>query len=309
MGSQSLSSFYCGNVWLACAVTGGALFVLFYPFPPPIAGKLIEGVDKVAHVILFGAMAWAWRRAVGEGRQKQVAVGVALVGLALAVELIQPLTGRSCEVLDWVAGTIGVIVGTVLPMGGWWRLVGMGLALGLCGGAFLMPSVWNVRAERAAWPWLMDGTMRWAEERWLKNGVEVKRVEGEGIRLTKTEEEERWPGIFRRPANVDWSEMGDLEFRWTWGGDEPGLVGIRIDPESHENREPTYAERFEMDVRAEPGMNRLVIPAEKWRRRGDGTVWDAKEVRQWGFFLVDAPEFEYVVLHGVRFLNAEDAIP
>ena len=151
--------------------------------------------------------------------------------------------------------------------------------------------------------------MRWAEERWLKNGMEVKRVEGEGIRLTKTEEEERWPGIFRRPANADWSERGNLEFRWTWGGDEPGVVGIRIDPESHEKREPTYAERFEMDVRAEPGMNRLVIPAEKWRRRGDGTVWDAEEVRQWGFFLVDAPEFEYVVLHGVRFLNAEDAIP
>ena len=43
-----------GEVWLACGVTVGALFVLFYPFPPPVAGKLIEGVDKVAHVILFG---------------------------------------------------------------------------------------------------------------------------------------------------------------------------------------------------------------------------------------------------------------
>lgn len=309
-GRQHVLPFFSnGNVRLACVVTAGALAILFYPFPPPIAGKLIDGVDKVAHVILFGAMAWAWRRVAGEGWRRQCAVGVALSGLALAVELIQPLTGRSCEVLDWVAGTTGVIVGTVFPLGAWWKLAGMGLALGLCGGAFLLPSAWAVRAERAAWPWLVDGTRLWAEWRWMKNGMEVSRLDGEGLRLEKTPEEERWPGIFRRPANSDWSRMGDLELRWTWGGDVPGQVGIRIDPELHEHREPSYAERFELDVQSVPGMNRLVIPSEKWRRRGDGTLWETKEVRQWGFFLVDAPGFEYVVLHEVRFLNEEDAVP
>lgn len=296
------------KVWFACVVTAGALGVLLYPFSQPIAGKLIEGTDKVAHIILFGAMAWAWRRVVGDGGRKQWGLGLVLSGLALAIELIQPLTGRSREVMDWVAGTVGVIVGCAFPLGSWGKLVGMGMMLGVCGGVFLVPSVLDVRAERAAWPRLLDGMRSWAQRRWMENGMEVERVEGGGIRLTK-EEEERWPGIFRRPANADWSRMGDLELRWTWGGDKSGMVGIRIDPDLHEHREPSYAERFQMEVLSVPGQNRLVIPAEKWRMRGDGASMAVNEIRQWGFFLVDAPGFEYVVLHDVRFLNEEDTVP
>lgn len=299
----------CRNIAFATLVTLGTLGLLLYPFPPPISGQLIDGVDKVAHLMLFGAMAWSWRRVLGESHRRRLLLGASLSGLALVVELIQPLTGRSCDALDWVAGTLGVIVGVTFPVESRGQLVGMGIVLGLCGGVFLVPPFLAVRAERAAWPQLVDDTGWWAAERWLENGMEVDLVEGEGIRLTSTEDDVPWRGVFRHPACADWSKAGDLEVRWFWGGDKPGIVGIRIDPEIHEHREPTYAERFQLEVQTTPGENWVGVPAAAWRLRGDGTGWETSEVRQWGFFLVDAPDFEYVLLHKVRFLNMENIAP
>ena len=287
---------------LACAVTLGGLAVLFGPFTVPFAGPGVEGVDKVAHVFLFGAMAWSWRRVAGERRAARWAVGLAIVALALAVEFLQPLTGRTREMMDWVAGSIGAILAVALPIGNFARLAAMGAVMAVCGAAFVVPSVYALWAEGRAWPCLLDGRLLWATQRWLANGMDVSHS-AEGLRLCINDEDVQWRGVFRQPARPDWSEMGDLEVRWTWAGAKDGIVAVRIDPRLDEHREAAYAERFQVEVASHRGENRLVIPAEQWRQTGDGRPLDASAIAQWGFFLVEGDGMEYVFLHDIRFVN------
>ena len=306
-GSSLLSRAW-GRPWrtaLACAVTLGGLTLLFGPFSVPFAGPGIEGVDKVAHVLLFGAMAWSWRGVAGEGRGARIAVGVAIAALALAVEFLQPLTGRTREMMDCVAGSIGAFIAVAMPTGTFFRLVAMGAVMLVCGGAFVAPSAYALWAEGRAWPRLLDGKTFWATQRWLANGMDVAHT-AEGLRLRVNDEEIEWRGVFRQPARQDWSGMGDLEFSWTWAGAKDGIVAVRIDPQLDEHREATYAERFQQEVVSRRGENRLVIPAEAWRRAGDGRPIDPARIAQWGFFLVERDGMEYVLLRDVRFSETEE---
>lgn len=285
---------------LACAVTLGGLAVLFGPFSVPFAGPAVDGVDKAAHVLLFGVMAFFWRRATGERAGARWAVGAALAALALAVEFLQPLTGRTREMMDWVAGSLGVLLAVALPLGGGARLAAMGVSMAICGAAFVVPSAWALWGESRAWPCLLDGGASWSAHRWLANGLDVARSAG-GLRLRANDEAVAWRGVFRRPARQDWDGMGDLELNWTWEGEKDGVVAVRIDPRLHEDREPSYGERFQLETVSRRGENRLVIPAEAWRRAGDGGPLDPSSIAQWGFFLVEADGMEYVSLHDVRF--------
>lgn len=95
------------------AAGGAAALMLAYATLSPVAMPVtaVSGLDKVAHfigfavlifpVILTNPRRWLW------------AVPLA-IGFGGAIELVQPLVGRSAEWLDWGADISGVLAGAAL---------------------------------------------------------------------------------------------------------------------------------------------------------------------------------------------------
>ena len=108
---------------VACVVTALILWGTLWPnLQAPIAD--IPFADKLWHMLAFavwaGVIATGWRLPAGT-----VIGGLALAGAA--IELIQPLTGRTAELADWGADLSGAVLGVwgarwLLPRClAWWR--------------------------------------------------------------------------------------------------------------------------------------------------------------------------------------------
>ena len=67
-----------------------------------------EGSDKLVHFIAFAALAFPLART---GRLGLVAVFIGASAFGGLIELIQPRFNRSADVGDWVADTVGVVIG------------------------------------------------------------------------------------------------------------------------------------------------------------------------------------------------------
>ena len=72
--------------------------------PPPAP----EGSDKLVHFIAFAALAFPLART---GRLGLLSVFIGASAFGGIIELIQPMFIRSADVNDWVADTIGVLIG------------------------------------------------------------------------------------------------------------------------------------------------------------------------------------------------------
>ena len=72
--------------------------------PPPVP----EGSDKLVHLIAFAVLAFPLART---GRLGLFRVFVGASAFGGAIELIQPMFSRSADVNDWLADTVGVIIG------------------------------------------------------------------------------------------------------------------------------------------------------------------------------------------------------
>jgi VanZ family protein len=99
------------------------LVALHYPWSI-LRRHASTNTDKVVHLAIYGLLAFLFaeliERLAGASRSTSAAwwqSGLAVVFVALqgaADELTQPLTGRTCDLLDWVADVIGAIVAVAL---------------------------------------------------------------------------------------------------------------------------------------------------------------------------------------------------
>ena len=87
---------------VAITLTVAMLWPLEAPPPAP------EGSDKLVHFIAFAALAFPLART---GRLGLVAVFVGASAFGGLIELIQPTFNRSADLGDWVADTVGVVIG------------------------------------------------------------------------------------------------------------------------------------------------------------------------------------------------------
>ena len=72
--------------------------------PPPAP----EGSDKLVHFIAFAALTFPLART---GRFGLLPVFIGASAFGGAIELIQPSFNRSADVNDWIADTVGVVIG------------------------------------------------------------------------------------------------------------------------------------------------------------------------------------------------------
>ncbi|MDC1500137.1 VanZ family protein [Octadecabacter sp.] len=87
---------------VAITLTVAMLWPLNAPPPAP------EGSDKLVHFIAFAALAFPLART---GRLGLVAVFIGASAFGGLTELIQPTFNRSADMGDWVADTVGVVIG------------------------------------------------------------------------------------------------------------------------------------------------------------------------------------------------------
>lgn len=106
--------------WTALAITTHAPLKLdqIAPALPPWYDKIYHvGAFWILGVLLsatFDAYAgWKSGRASPQWRGQAITIAVAVVYATLD-ELTQPLTGRFCDIWDWVADVIGAIAGVVM---------------------------------------------------------------------------------------------------------------------------------------------------------------------------------------------------
>ena len=99
------------DIHLTAVVTTALTAAMLWPLeaPPPAP----EGADNLVHFIAFAAFAFPLARTRRFGLLP-VFIGGSAFGAI--IELIQPTFNRSAEVSDWVAGTLGVLIGIGLGL-------------------------------------------------------------------------------------------------------------------------------------------------------------------------------------------------
>ena len=95
------------TAFVAITLTLAMLWPLEAPPPAP------EGSDKLVHFIAFAALAFPLART---GRFGLLPVFIGASAFGGVIELIQPSFNRSADVNDWVADTVGVILGIGLGL-------------------------------------------------------------------------------------------------------------------------------------------------------------------------------------------------
>ena len=90
--------------WSAVALT------LFFTLRPIVVR--VPSSDKTQHLITFGILALL--AASAYPRARLIALAAALSGFGGMIEVIQPWFGRSDDIRDWIADTLGILLAMVL---------------------------------------------------------------------------------------------------------------------------------------------------------------------------------------------------
>ena len=82
-------------------------------WPLEAAPPAPEGSDKLVHIMAFAALAFPLART---GRLGLLPVFIGASAFGAIIELIQPTFNRSADLNDWVADTLGVLIGIGLGL-------------------------------------------------------------------------------------------------------------------------------------------------------------------------------------------------
>ena len=113
MSATSKPWLVAALIWTTLVLTANSLSARDLRHPP------FPGADKVTHAGMYGAAAYAWRRAFRSRSDRTtwlVASGVTALG-AIDEWHQQWVPGRSAEVFDWLADASGVLVAIMVWRG------------------------------------------------------------------------------------------------------------------------------------------------------------------------------------------------
>ena len=99
------------DIFLTVVVTAVLTIAMLWPLeaPPPAP----EGSDKLVHFIAFAALAFPLAHT---GRFGIIPVLIGASAFGAIIELIQPTFNRSADVNDWMADTLGALIGIGLGL-------------------------------------------------------------------------------------------------------------------------------------------------------------------------------------------------
>ena len=99
------------DITLTVVVTTILTVAMLWPLEAPLPAP--EGSDKLVHFMAFAALAFPLARTRRFGLFPVLIGASAFGGI---IELIQPSFNRSAELSDWIADTVGVLIGIGLGL-------------------------------------------------------------------------------------------------------------------------------------------------------------------------------------------------
>ena len=99
------------DIPLTVVVTTVLTAAMLWPLEAPPSAP--DGSDKLVHFIAFAALAFPLART---GRLGLLPVFISASPFGATIELIQPTFNRSAELSDWIADTLGVLIGIGLGL-------------------------------------------------------------------------------------------------------------------------------------------------------------------------------------------------
>ena len=98
---------------------GAFLILVLSLLPKDLMISELPLSDKIAHFLAYGAVSWLGAMAASTSRRR-LYLALAMLGLGVLLELAQTwVLGRTPEMLDGLANTLGVMVGVGLAMWSW----------------------------------------------------------------------------------------------------------------------------------------------------------------------------------------------
>jgi hypothetical protein len=292
--------------WLGTALLLG-IIPLFFIDLDRWFGHIPSELQAFAHVAFFGLLALLlmrlpWVRARPfPPRAVQVLLIILLIGIA--IELIQPLFGRSAGLRDLRQNLVGAAAAVSLyaPAGSQRRgLAGLAaalLALELAGPGI---GLWDRAVARTQFPVLGEFETRFEHRRW-SSGVPDDTVARAGARSLRLElEPGRYAGTTLRRSFGDWNGYTHLEMS-LYNPDEAILpLTVSIRDREHERRGGAYPDRFNGRYSIAPGWNDLRIPIAEIRAAPAERALDLADLSQMVIFTVDLEHPRRLYLDRVR---------
>lgn len=244
----------------------------------------IHALRFVAHILAFGLLACWWGR--GCSRREKGRLLLSIILLSGAIELLQPLLGRSKEWSDWLFGILGGVVGV---WGLSWRLpVRIVAFMGITAGVFL-GFMFLECMEISRFPVLIDFSELTSRYGWELNQVKLGRLD-QGVARVMVLTEGPYPGLFRSPRQNNWQQMTTLHAEIFWPEPASRTLWIRLDDRPGN---PEYAERIQEAFQLVQGWNTLTINADQLRQTPGGRPFELNHIIQFGLFLEEGRSGEY----------------
>ena len=295
--------------WCSALVVVGLLAALFFPASAPAVGRVPKAVEDLAHFpvfLLLGLLLGRWRRGGLVG-------GVVWIALfAVAVELIQPWTGRETDARDALVSTLGGVSGLLLAgvaraegrirLGGALAVL---IAFACIAGGPLALILRDQQMARRAFPVLASFERTVELDRWVFRGAVASMVPAgasHGRRALRVEFEPgtAYPGLFMTEVIPDWSGFSRICFDLWWSPQTPRDIWIRADDR---REEPAYVDRGQLTFTVTSGWNQVCVALEALWLTPSGRRMDAAKITRWGLFLEAAEGGEVLELDHVRLIR------
>lgn len=298
--------------WSAAGVIVVVILLLLMPVSWPWDGRLLKSLENATHVPLglafsLAGLSMARPRINWSNLRKLLAGGV---GLAVATEALQGLTGRDPDIVDALFSTLGCWFGVLLWFSthtsrrglilGAWALCGLTLVAVALPSALILAD--RVHA-RLSFPLLASFEGRSEVGRWWTHGVRVSRVSHQAtqgrhaLRVSVQRAKTGYPGLFMADGVRDWRGYRQLCFDLYLTGGSARMIWLRADDRLGN---PPYAERAQAQVSLVPGANSICLDLDSFLRTPAGRPLDLSHIVLWGLFFDSAQGGESIFLDHVR---------
>lgn len=298
----------------------GSLLLLLMPFDIVSENEFWKRLADVFHVPLFAVIAAVLHMLTvrAKGFERALILShLSAAAFALAVEIIQPYTGRSGSVIDLLNGISGVALSAAVLCAlherslhlvgrGIWGIVALAVVTDLLvGSAPAYRAYLLLSARERMLPLVAGFDQRFEQQLWspTEKSKNTRLALGEspfeqsGLALRVETIPEKFSGAAYDAQSLDISGYSSLSFSLYLEGTEPVSINVRVDDDADCTE---FDSRFNRQLSLAPGRNELSIPIDEIKHGPKYRELDLRAISRIIFFVSPLPKPVHFMLDNVR---------